>query len=113
MPCHLVKNLKNHLVYDSSQIMLFRQQCKNGNYTNERMFRFQMSLDNECMRCGCVEIYRHLMWDCVESRRVWNCINDYLLLVNYGNEQVNNFEDVLNIYSDRTISICSGKVSRQ
>ena len=51
--------------YDKSQITMFRRQCKNIKlrhiyyrlisrdfYTKERMFRFGMSRDDECTRCG-------------------------------------------------------------
>ena len=63
--------------YDSNQIVQFRSQCKNVKlrhiyyrlvsrdfYTKERMFRFGMSRDNECMRCGNIETFRHLMYEC-------------------------------------------------
>ena len=62
--------------YDSSQIVLFRRQCKNVKLrhiyyrlisrdlcTKERMLRFCMSLDNLCTRCGSIETYRHLLYN--------------------------------------------------
>ena len=62
--------------YDASQLVQFRAQCKNVKlrhiyyrlisrdfYTKQRMLRLGMSRDDECMRCGNVETYRHLMYD--------------------------------------------------
>ena len=78
--------------YDSTQIGKFRNQCKNIKlrhmylrlvnrdfYTKERMLRFRMSLSDACERCGEVETYKHLFWECVESRRVWRSFNEYML----------------------------------
>ena len=70
--------------YDSTQIGKFRNQCKNIKlrhmylrlvnrdfYTKERMLRFRMSLSDACERCGEVETYKQLFWECGESGRVW------------------------------------------
>jgi hypothetical protein len=110
-------------LYDPCQIAKFREQCKNVKlrhiyyrlisrdfYTKERMFRFNMSRNNECERCGLLESYRHLMWECIESRRVWDCFNSYILSLNGSINLVNRYEDVYNIYSDRTISILKVRV---
>ena len=42
------------------------------------MFRFRMSRDDECERCGEVETYGHLFWECTESRKVWGSYNEYV-----------------------------------
>ena len=77
--------------YDSTQICKFRNQCKNVKlrhmylrlvsrdfYTKERMLRFRMSRTDDCEMCGEVETYRHLFWECRESRRVWRSFNEYI-----------------------------------
>ena len=77
--------------YDKDQIVLFRRQYKNVKlrhiyyrlitrdfYTKERILRFRMSRDDECERCGEVETYRHLFWECRESRSVWRSYNEYV-----------------------------------
>ena len=43
-----------------------------------RMLRFRMSCTDDCERCGEVETYRHLFWECRESRRVWRSFNEYI-----------------------------------
>ena len=50
------------------------------------------------------------MWECTESRRVWDCFNNYILSLNVTFNIVNCYEDVFSIYSDRTISILKVKV---
>ena len=69
--------------YDPQQLTKFWLQCKNVKlrhiyfrlvsrdfYTKERMLRFGMSRSDQCERCGEVETYKHLFWECTESRRV-------------------------------------------
>ena len=40
--------------------------------SRERMFRFGMSRNDNCERCGAVETYVHLFWGCAESRMGWS-----------------------------------------
>ena len=81
--------------YDKHQLTLFRHQCKNIKlrhiyyrlisrdfYTKERMLRFGMSRDSDCARCGEVESYRHLFWECPESGRVWRAYKPCILSLN-------------------------------
>ena len=92
--------------YDPTQLAKFREQCKNMKlrniyfravsrdfYTKERMLRFGMSRNDQCERCGLVETYSHLFWECAESSRVWRAFNEYMVTI--GNlHRVNRYEDV-------------------
>ena len=92
--------------YDSTQISEFRSQCKNMKlrhiflrlvstdfYTKERMMRFRMSRTDECERCGEVETYSHLFWECSESKRVWKSFNEYMSEIGHRH-RVTKYEDV-------------------
>ena len=50
--------------------------------TNRCMFRFGISRDSDCARCGEVESYRHLFWECPESGRVWRAYKPCILSLN-------------------------------
>ena len=50
------------------------------------------------------------MWDCIESRRVWDCFNSYILSINGSIELIRKYEDVLNVYPHRSISILKVRV---
>ena len=104
--------------YGKEQIGLFRQQCKNIKlrhiyyrlitrdfYTKERMFRFRMSRDDECERCGEVETYRHLFWECRESRRVWRSYNEYAVELNQRQTVVESCEDIFKIGTNGVMKI--------
>jgi hypothetical protein len=74
--------------YNKEFIVAFRKQCKNVKlrnihfryvpkdfFTMEKMFKYKMVNSDKCSRCGDVESYRHLLWDCLETKRVWQAFN--------------------------------------
>ena len=74
--------------FDKENIVKFRNKCKNiklrhvyyrlisGDiFSKERMFRFGMADNNTCERCNGVESSRHLLWECEESRNMWELFN--------------------------------------
>jgi exonuclease III len=109
--------------FNPDQIEIFRGQCKNVKlrhiyyrlisrdfYTKERMLRFKMSRNDECERCGLKETYRHLLWECRESRLVWSSFNGYLNSINFCQSDVNKYEDIFNIDKNKIISIVKIRV---
>lgn len=91
--------------YDKTQIALFRRQCKNIKlrhiffrliskdfFTKEKMFRFGMCNDNQCTRCGETETFKHLLWECPESARIWNSVNAYMSHIGYTDCIINNLK---------------------
>ena len=49
------------------------------------MLRFRMSRSDECERCSEVETYKHLFWECRESRKVWRASNEYMGSIGHQN----------------------------
>jgi translation initiation factor 2 beta subunit (eIF-2beta)/eIF-5 len=41
----------------------------------EKMFKYKRVYNNKCKRCGDVETYKHLMWECKEARQIWIVFN--------------------------------------
>ena len=67
-----------------------------------------MCPDNKCTRCGAVEDFKHLLWECPEARRIWASYNTYLSDMNHihRNEcSVSSYENVLRVEKVRTLSI--------
>ena len=62
-----------------------------------------MSLNDECDRCGEKETYRHLLWECRETRRVWNAFNEYMISINQ-NHRVECYEKVFDIDMNGIVS---------
>jgi hypothetical protein len=95
----------------------FRQDCKNPKlrniyfrmihndfYTYSRMFKFNMTNSPNCPRCGQIETTKHLLWECYESQKMWNCYNDVLVLSNLENMKIEKYDD---LYRTETLGILS------
>ena len=89
--------------YNKECIGKFRDQCRNVKlrhiyfrlihkdfFTMEKMFKYKMVNNNKCKRCGEVETYRHLLWECIEARRIWRVHEEYM----GGIDKVLCYEDV-------------------
>ena len=60
-------------------------------------------LSDDCERCGEVETYKHLFWDCAESRRVWRSFNEYMSEIGHVH-RVDSYEKVFTIDDNRMIT---------
>ena len=76
----------------------------------EKMFKYKMVNNNKCKRCGAVETYRHLLWECRESRRIWNAYNEFLGMEEHPNEGVRNYDDVFKIGNISNLSKIQMKI---
>jgi hypothetical protein len=76
--------------YRKENIIKFRYQCKNVKlrhiyyrlitkdfFTMEKMFKYRMVDNNKCKRCGEVETYKHLLWECREAKNIWQLFNEF------------------------------------
>jgi len=41
-------------------------------FCKERMFKFKMVQSQECDRCGQIETIKHVLWECVRAKKVWD-----------------------------------------
>ena len=53
--------------------------------------------DNKCKRCGEVETYRHLLWECREARKIWKLYDEYMVAINQSTEKVQCYEEVFRV----------------
>jgi hypothetical protein len=92
---------------DKIDFLQFRDMCKNPKlrnihfrlvhkdfFTYERMFKFKMTNTKECPRCLMVEDSKHLLWECVESKKIWKIHNDILKLIHKEGMQILKYEDL-------------------
>jgi hypothetical protein len=70
----------------------------------EKMLKYKMTNSDKCGRCLEVETYRHLLWECVEARKIWIAFNDFAALTNYTEERVLEYEDVFKIGGTENMS---------
>ena len=107
--------------FDKENILKFRNRCKNiklrhvfyrlisGDiFSKERMCRFGMINNNTCERCDQTESTKHLLWDCVESRNIWNLFNIWVTNSNPISDRVNEYQDVFDV--DDCAHVCKVKM---
>ena len=107
--------------FNKENILKFRNKCKNiklrhvfyrlisGDiFSKERMCRFGMIDNNKCERCHQIESTRHLLWECVESRNIWELFNLWTLTNNRTSSSVNEYQDVFNV--DNCAHVCKVKI---
>ena len=112
--------------YNKEFIGTFRRQCKNVKlrhiyfrlvskdfFTMEKMFKYKMVNSDKCRRCGEVETYRHLLWDCRETKRVWQAYNAYLICIRKSNCKVLSYDDVFVIGDFGVVSKVKMKVVQE
>jgi hypothetical protein len=79
----------------------------------EKMFKYKMVNSDKCRRCGEVETYRHLLWDCRETKRVWQAYNAYLICIRKSNCKVLSYDDVFVIGDFGVVSKVKMKVVQE
>jgi hypothetical protein len=63
----------------------------------EKMFKYKMVDRDSCRRCGRIETYKHLLWECGEAQRIWQLFNEFLSSINQLEEKVLGYENVFKI----------------
>jgi hypothetical protein len=102
--------LKLDISDDIIKPIQLRQVCKNAKlrniyfrlihndfFTYERMFKFKMTKDPNCPRCGILETTKHLLWECSESRNLWKSYNEILTQVGLNSLNINSYEDLYRV----------------
>jgi hypothetical protein len=105
-----VKQKNGIAMFDSNNFIKFRKQCKNTKmrslyhrltnndfFSQDRMYRFKMTSDNKCHRCEEVETTKHLLWECQDSRLIWDKLNEILNVIGLMNEKMLTYEDLYKV----------------
>ena len=76
-------------------------------FSKERMCKFGMVDNNRCERCEGVESSKHLLWECLESRKIWALFNDWKVSHSPGSPSVNEYRDIY--WVDDNAHVCKVK----
>ena len=103
--------------FDKTNIEKFRYQCKNIKFRNiffrlihndfftrVRMEKYKMINDDACSRCGRSETTQHLLWECVETRKIWNHFNTLMVNANKEDQCLTQYEDIFKIGYDASVT---------
>ena len=107
--------------FDKESITKFRNKCKNirlrhvyfrlisGDiFSKERMCRFGMINNNRCERCHQIETTKHLLWECAESRNIWELFNSWTANGSSDSRVINEYKEIYHI--DNCAHVCKVKM---
>ncbi len=112
--------------FDNNNFVKIRKQClstkmrvtyyrmvNNDFFSQERMHRFKMTISNKCTRCNSVETTKHLLWDCPESRNIWNLLNSILIDSNMNHEQICSYADIYKVTESSSVTHVKMKIIQE
>ncbi len=70
----------------------------------EKMFKYKMVTNNRCMRCQEVETYKHLLWECGETKRIWMIFNEFVTQLGLREEKIQDYDNIFMIGETEVIS---------
>jgi hypothetical protein len=93
--------------FDNRNVTKIRQSCQNAKLRNiyfrlinndffprTRMLKYKMITDENCLRCGMSETSRHLLYDCSQSRNIWELFNTILSKNKQEFDQIKVYDDI-------------------
>ena len=112
--------------FDNNNFIKVRQQCKNTKmraiyhrltnndfFSYERMCKFKMTNDNSCPRCGMLETTKHMLWECHDSKIIWNNLNKIVSKLGLNNEQIIEYEDIYNVTDNSPVTHIKLKIIQE
>jgi hypothetical protein len=93
-PLELRKICKNPKIRN-----IYFRMIHNDFFTHKRMFKYNMTPSPNCPRCNQVETAKHLLWDCKESKKLWESYNDILRQNNLETMSILHYEDLYKLES--------------
>ena len=76
----------------------------------DKMFKYKMVNSNKCKRCGGVETYKHLLWECKEAKNIWELFNKFVTNINQNNEKVQDYDNVFKVGNNEKVSKVKMKI---
>ena len=70
----------------------------------EKMFKYKMVTNNRCKRCQEIETYKHLIWECRETKKIWGIFNEFVTQLDLREERIQNYENIFMIGETEVIS---------
>ena len=68
---------------------------------------------DKCQRCDERETFKHLLWECVEAKKVWNSYNQYLEKIDYPLGKIQNYEDIFTTQNLSPLSTVKMKIIQE
>ena len=77
------------------------------------MFKFKMTESPNCPRCDSIESTKHLLWECQDSKEIWNLYNDLLDRCGLGEMRITKYEDLYYTEQCKILSTIKMKIIQE
>jgi hypothetical protein len=107
--------------FEEDNISKLRRSCKNPKlrniyfrlihndfYTHVKMFKYKMTETDKCPRCNQIETTKHLLWECIHVKNIWNCCNQII-----QDESVNSYDDVFKVNDNNSTILIKIKIIQE
>ena len=72
------------------------------------MCRFGMVNNNKCDRCEGIETTKHLLWECLDSKKIWDLFNVWIVNQSLTPLQISKYKDIF--WVDDNARVCKVKI---
>jgi hypothetical protein len=114
------------LDFDPANIINFRANCRNSKlrniyfrlihndfFTHSRMFRYKMTTNDKCPRCGEIESTRHLLWECTHVKHIWSLYNSLVQSVGAHQDKMVKYDDVYTATSSGAVNLVKIRIIQE
>ena len=119
---HVKLGIENNIV----EPLQFRRDCRNAKsrniyfrlihndfFTYKRMYKYKMTDNENCPRCGLVEDTRHLLWDCLDSQKIWKSYNEILREAMLSKLILKCYDDLYRVEANEVLSTIKIKLIQE
>jgi hypothetical protein len=112
--------------FDPANINNFRGNCRNSKlrniyfrlihndfFTHSRMFRYKMTSNDKCPRCGEIESTMHLLWECDHVKHIWSLYNELVQSVGVQQDKILKYDDVYSATTSGVVNLVKIRVIQE
>jgi hypothetical protein len=112
--------------FDMTNLTIFRKNCTNAKlrniyfrlihndfFTHSRMKRYKMTTTDNCPRCGQVETTPHLLWECCQSKRIWEAYNEFMIISGNPCEIVKDYKGIYEVGKTKSSTLIKIRVIQE
>jgi hypothetical protein len=112
--------------FDPANIHNFRSNCRsstlrniyfrlihNDFFTHSRMFRYKMTSNDKCPRCGEIESTMHLLWECDHVKHIWSLYNELVQSVGVQQDKILKYDDVYSATTSGVVNLVKIRVIQE
>jgi hypothetical protein len=77
------------------------------------MFRYKMTSNDKCPRCGEIESTMHLLWECDHVKHIWSLYNELVQSVGVQQDKILKYDDVYSATTSGVVNLVKIRVIQE